>query len=486
MFPGKTVAVTKPVGESGAPIVGGYLVSGEKDSRLQGRNRYITYADTIANVDIVTAGLRYFGDLIGKVSWKWQAADDTARAAELAEWIEEVVNDMETPWHRVMRRAAMYKAFGFAIAAWTAKRRPDGSIGFADIEPRPQSTIERWDVTPTGELLGVTQLSQLHGREMYIPRDRMLYMVDDALDSSPEGFGLLRGVVKHATVLQAYELLEAFSFESDLRGMPLIRAPLAALNTALRSAETGEVDPVQIEAMLRPLREFLQKHRRSPQLGVMLDSSVYRSTDDGATPSGSKQYDLEILKGDASGQQEIGAAIERKIRGIARILGVEFLLLGSDSKGSHALSESKTESFSLLVDSTLVELASATAKDVVGSLWELNGFEDELRPTPTPDRVQFRTIGEITAAIKDMAIAGVPLDPEDDAVNELRGLLGLSRAKVDRMLEEREMALAQTAAAAADAAADGEEPDPGEPEDEPEPEPEPAANGDTRRRGGKR
>jgi hypothetical protein len=216
----------------------------------------------------------------------------------------------------------------------------------------------------------------------------------------------------------------------------------------------------------------------------MLDSSVYRSTDDGATPSGSKQYDLEILKGDASGQQEIGAAIERKIRGIARILGVEFLLLGSDSKGSHALSESKTESFSLLVDSTLVELASATAKDVVGSLWELNGFEDELRPTPTPDRVQFRTIGEITAAIKDMAIAGVPLDPEDDAVNELRGLLGLSRAKVDRMLEEREMALAQTAAAAADAAADGEEPDPGEPEDEPEPEP--AANGDTRRRGGKR
>jgi len=53
--------------------------------------------------------------------------------------------DMERPWHRVVRRAAMYRVYGYSWQEWIAKKRDDGVIGYLDIEPRTQSTITRWE-----------------------------------------------------------------------------------------------------------------------------------------------------------------------------------------------------------------------------------------------------------------------------------------------------------------------------------------------------
>ena len=51
--PRKKVGPTQTVGGGGTTIWGGYIESREKDSRLQGEKRYVTYSDLLSNVSIV-------------------------------------------------------------------------------------------------------------------------------------------------------------------------------------------------------------------------------------------------------------------------------------------------------------------------------------------------------------------------------------------------------------------------------------------------
>ena len=67
-------------------------------------------------------------------------------------------------------------------------------------------------------------------------------------------------------------------------------------------------------------------------------------------------------------------AIERLNREMARILGIEQLLLGSTGSGSYALSKDKTQAFYLLVDSALTELRDVVRMDLLKPLWMLNGW----------------------------------------------------------------------------------------------------------------
>jgi hypothetical protein len=121
-------------------------------------------------------------------------------------------------------------------------------------------------------------------------------------------------------------------------------------------------------------------------------------------------------------------AIERLNREMARVLGVEHLLLGSDSAGSFALSKDKTQSFGLIVASTLQEIKETFQSDFLVPLFELNGWDFDLMPTFKVEQIQYRDIEQVTTALRDMATAGATLMPDDPAINEVRDLLGLSHA----------------------------------------------------------
>ena len=115
--------------------------------------------------------------------------------------------------------------------------------------------------------------------------------------------------------------------------------------------ELGDITKEQRKSIEAPLREFIEKHIKTPALGLVLDSMTYETSDEAGRPSGAKQWDVELLKGSATSFAENAAAIERINRELARVLGVEQLLLGSDV-GSFSLSRDKTNSFFLLVDSS--------------------------------------------------------------------------------------------------------------------------------------
>ena len=438
-------APTKTIGVPGTAVYGGYVNSGEKSPNLASREeKFKTYSEILANTSVVAAGTRYFLNLVAKSRWSFKAseADTDGKFAELAEAM--LTDDPLTPWHRIVRRGAMYRFHGFSVQEWTARRHKDGHLTLLDVEPRAQATIDKWDLAPNGRVQGVVQVSPQTYEEIYLPRAKCLYLVDDTLSDSPEGLGLFRHLVAPSARLARYEQLEGFGFETDLRGVPVGRGPFTELAEKVEAGEISNADRIAIE---KPLKDFIRNHVKSAKLGIMLDSITYESKDEAGRASSMPQWSVELMKGSATSFAENASAIERLNREMARILGVEQMLLG-EGGGSYALSSDKTSSFYLLVDGALTEVREAVADDLIGTMWALNGWPDEMKPTLNTEAIRHTDVAEVAMVLRDMATAGAILHPEDPIINEVRDMLGMPQVPDDLVVEtDEETSLLDAAAA---------------------------------------
>lgn len=417
------------LGHPGYNIVGGYLLNTEKNSRLNGVEKYKEYSNLMLNLAIVGAGVRFFLNLISSVSWKFEPSNpNDLESKRYSERVQYILNDMETPWHRVVRRASMYRFYGFSIQEWTAKLNAENEIGFLDIEPRPQSTIERWEVDDHGSVLGAWQRNPNNQAEVLLPRYKILYCVDDTLHTSPEGIGVFRNIVESAQRLQRYLQLEGFGYEMDIRGVPIGRAPLSKIQ---KMVDDGDIDKAQAAAIKEPIENILKNHVKNPYLSLLLDSVTYTSTDDAETPSQVKEWDIEFAKSEVGSQDSIAKAIERETFYIAILLGIEGLLLGGTKVGTYSLGDNKSNNLALIIDSTLREVSETVQNDIIKPLFSMNGWPDDKMPVATTDKVQLKEVTEITQALRDLADAGFPMMPDDPAINEVREMLGVSPAKTD-------------------------------------------------------
>lgn len=427
------VSPMKEAGTSGTAVFGGYVEVKERNPKLIGESRYVTFSDMLANVSIIAAGIRYFTNLVSRPGWKVEPARDNGPDEEpsdaskaAAEFVESVLGDLDANWTRIVRRSSMYRFNGFGIHEWTAKRRPDGLIGMASIEPRPCHTIQRWQVEPTGSVLGVFQRSPQTGEELWIPRAKFVYLLDDTLTDSPEGMGVLRQLVDPAERLQRYLKLEGTGYERDLRGIPVGHAPIAEINAAVAA---GALTKEEGQQLVAGLKEFVKAQVKEDNTGLLLDSSTYEGqTADGINVSTAKKWDLSLLSSSGSGFADISKAIERLRFDMAITIGVEGLLVGSGDNGSRSLSEDKSRNLTLQANACIGDMAEGFERDFIGALWILNGLPDELKPTLKVEDVAFKDAESVAAVLRDMSTAGAVLDPDDPVINDVRDLLGVSQA----------------------------------------------------------
>ena len=424
--PFETLGRVNPLDEAGVggtAVYGGFIEEKEKDATVKGTRKYQTYSDLIANVTIVAAAVRFYLNLIAKAEWKVEASE-ADESGEFAERVEAMMEDMETPWHRIVRRLAMFRFYGFAVMEWIASRDEDGTIVMKDVRSRPQLTIEQWFLDRGGRVMGCLQRSPQTFETIPIPRAKMIYVVDDSINDSPEGLGLFRHVVESCHRLRRLQQLEGYGYESDLRGIPVGRAPLVELEQLVRSKK---ITKAKADEMIEGLDKFIKNHIKNPSLGILLDSTPYKQTGENRTPSSTPQWGLELLDGGTYGHDSVHNAIMRIIREVARVLGVEHLLLGEGSAASRSLADNKSTAFHLIVDSTLKEIRVQVEKDYVDRVWELNGWDDEMKPKLKTETLNFQDAEQLASVLASMATAGIQLDRQDEAIQELFDILGLTR-----------------------------------------------------------
>lgn len=481
----QTFANWSPMEVRGAPgtaVFGGWPVSNEKDASLTSPRKWETFAGLAINCAIVGSSVRYFLNLISKSKWRVRPAareneEPTDSAKRAAEMVEAALHNTATPWSRIVRRMATYRFWGFSAQEWSSRILPDGNVGLLDVEPRAQHTIERWDVDIDGTVHGLLQRSPQTSKLIYLPRAKTVYVVDDSLSDSPEGLGLFRHLAEPVSRLRRLEQLELYGYETDLRGVPIGRAPISRLNDLVKN---GSITKEAAEAAKSVMSDFVRSHIKNPSLGIILDSAVYLTTDDKQTPSGVPLWGLDLLKSSSGSIEIVGSTIHRINLEISRLMHTEHLLLGGDGKGSHALSRDKSSGFALIIDSALGDLAAVVKRDLAMPITLLNGLSEEDVPEVETESMQWRDVRDVTDALESMSRAGSPLGPNDPVINEVRTMLGVVRAPEEDVSlggEEEEEFEDQVESV-------GEDPD--EPEEDPKPKSKSKPKADASGKAGRR
>lgn len=424
---------TETLGSTNVLDIGGYLVEFERIRELFGERRFETYDRMVKDTTIVAAGVRLMLNLLANAEWSVSPAEgqeDNPRAKEIADLAYSAMFDMTTNWSTIVRKVAMYRFQGFSIMEWTAKRRDDGAIGFMDIENRPQRSIVRWLRDASGTVEAVVQRLTASAQEVTIPRSKFIYGVDDTLTDSPEGMGLYRHLAVTAERLKEFLDLEKIGYETDLRGIPIARAPLGELQAEVKAAPDGDGKKkaeAARSAKLKPLRDFISKHVRNLKTGLLLPSDTYHtSTPDSSISTTTPKWAVDLLNGESSSFDAMAKAIVRMNEELARVLGVEHLLLGTGGTGSLALAQSKIGTFYLTITSTLMEMVEIFERDFIGPLADLNGWPEELIPSLGVSEINEMDIEMVSRVLMNLATAGATIMTSDPAIPEMYAKVGLT------------------------------------------------------------
>lgn len=423
----------KPQGSDAVAAWGGVLVQGEggdRDAALVGENFWRTMSNVLGSTTIVAAGVRSSLNLIAGVEWDVQAnpdAKDKALAQKCADLVRVALlgADMPLPWSVIVKKAAMYRFYGYALFNWIMRTRSDGTRVFSDIQHRPQSTIRLWDIPSEGApFVGVVQQTK-NGGQYYLARERLWYLVDPALSDQPTGVGLLRHIVEHARRLARAEQIEAYGYDANLRGVPVGRAPLGELANAARVMPEwkNRVD-AYLDAQTQELQKFLADHIKTADQGFMLDSSVYTSAPNaGSVPSAIPKWAVDLLQGDDMGLAAAASWIERINREIARVLCVEYMIMGEGSSGSHAMHADKTSQQGAMLNSTTAEIAHFARNDLARVLVARNygpQAAEDATPFLVPSPISTEDLRTQTGAVLDMSQSGAYIPPDDPIFDVIR------------------------------------------------------------------
>lgn len=423
-----SVTPYKEMGVSGTAVYGGFVQRRDKSAQWYGKERYTTSSEIVSNISIVAASVRYFLNLISHPQWAVVPATDKEEDKAYAEFVEDAIHSMIRPFHATIRTAGTYLFHGFGMQEWTAVRRPDGKTGILNLEPRMQHTVERWEMSDSGSVLGVWQRSPQTQYLWGIPRNKMVYLVDDTLTDSPEGLGIFRNLLEPYNRLKQYLALETRTFERDLRGIPIGRMPIAKLR---QEVQAGNITKEDADRIIASMTEFVALQVKDSTTGMVLDSMPYESeAADGMKVSSVYQYGMELLQGSGNGLPELSHAIDRIQREMARIIGTEHLMMG-DQGGNRALATDKSRNMYLIGNSVLNTITAGYTSDIITPLWILNGFPEESKPWFQAEDVAFKDVAEVTAALRDMATAGAVLPPDDPAIDDVRDLLGIRKYEGD-------------------------------------------------------
>lgn len=436
--PTQTIGTSRTTGNVMTGEGAGTFDEPDYDLNLVGQRRWTEFERMVRDIAIIGAGTRLFLNLISSAVWTVNPPEglngnEEPVAQEYADFVYKELFGMTTSWSSVVKKTAAFRLNGFTIQEWTAKHNDDGTIGLKDIEHRPQKTITKWNRDEGGTVEAVVQ--RVTGRpDVTLPRSKIVYAVDDTLTDSPEGMGLFRHMAATANRLEVFMQLQKIGFATDLRGIPVGRAPLEELrNEVTASGPDGSPPRVQAEArrnsLLAPIRDFLRKHVRNEHTGAMLSSATYiaAGVDKSTTPSAVQKWGLELLTGDSQSFSDMAEAIKELKQDLARLLGAEHLLLGSDGAGSLALARSKVGTFYLTVTSTLLDLLEVYDRDIIAPVAEMNGWPEELWPEMGVNEISDRDIEQIAAFLRDLSTAGAPIMSDDPAVGELYDMIGLTR-----------------------------------------------------------
>lgn len=399
---------------------------------LRGPRAIKKYREMRDNDPIIGALMTAMDMMLRAVKWRVDPADDSEEALEARDFAESLLHDMNTSFETFISEVLTFLPFGFSFFEIVYKKREgpeqkdptrrsrynDGRIGVRKLAPRAQWTIERFRFDERGGITAVEQTAM--AKSAVIPIEKGLLFRTAANNGEPTGRSVLRNAYRSYYFAQKMETIEAIAVERELNGLPVGRMPATYLGNDLTTAQQTAV--TKFKTMLRDVKFNEQ--------GYMLLPSDLQKNEDGSLTD---KYiiDFQLMASQGTRDIEVGKVIIRHQQNMARTVLADFLMLGQSERGSFALSKSKTDLFLRSLEGYIGNVASTLNQHLLPRIWQINGLNPDLLPKYVPGDVAPVDLEELGNYIRSLSQSGMPLFPDEDLENDLRGTAGLPDAPED-------------------------------------------------------
>ncbi len=415
------------LGDSGLKRSGG-IITEEFLPELRGKRGMAVYREMADNDPVIGAILFAFHALIKNVEWPVQAVDDSPEGEGAKQFLEEVLDDMSTPFSSVIDEVCSMFTYGFAPLEIVWKRRvgpdgedgatrsrySDGKIGVRALSLRSQTSIESWMIDENdGSIDGLWQQPPTKSR-VFIPIEKMLLFRTTDQRNNPEGRSLLRNAYRPWFKKKRIEDIEGVGVERDLAGLPVARIPGAYFDPSA-SAED--------KAILAGWKRLVTQVRRDQQEGILIPSD--------RDQNGNAIFDFELLSSGGARALDTTKIIDRYDRRMAMSVLADFMFLGQAAVGSFALSSDKTELFAAALGGFLGSICDVFNRHFVPRLWLINALDPEYMPTVGHGDIEKADLEKLSQFITALTGAGFVLSPDRDLENHLRDEAGFPPAPED-------------------------------------------------------
>ena len=396
---------------------------------LQGMRIYQQMRDNDATVGAIMFALEM---LMRQVRWEVKQGGSEQVDEEAKDFLESCIDDLGHSWTDFLSEAFTMLTYGWSWFEVCYKLRQgkhpgdivhdshyqDGRLGWRKFSVRQQLSLLRWEFSPDGDVTHLIQIPPPDYGMRWIPHEKSLHFKMGPAMGSPEGRSLLRNCYRPWYVKTMLENIESIGIERNVAGLPVMRVPL----------QIASPNDPESEAQLQQWLDFVSSVRKDENMGVVLPSDRYPET-------GDYLYEFDLVSPSRGATSNTNEIIARWDQRICMSVMADFLLLGSQSVGSFALSDSKTSLFAIALGAILDIVTGVINSTAVPALFALNESSfpgiDKL-PEITHGDIRPPDLADLGQYIRNLSDSGMPLFPNAEAENVLLAAANLPQSNVEK------------------------------------------------------
>ncbi len=318
--------------------------------------------------------------LISRASWEVKAPKDAPQEEkDRAEFINYCLENMERDWSEYIIEMLGYITWGFQCAekiyTKVEKGEYKGKLALSDLRFVSPETISKWlYFVDSGKLAGFRQdfsrissdfstartLADKNGAYRDIPRKKfLLFRYNTKLDN-PQGNSPLKSCYipwKHKVTAEDLELI---ALQRNYGGIPKLGVDVDFL---AKASDEDSNEYTVLQEMKRQAASFTA----GDQAYVMMPIAY--------TDSGKELFTYDLLKSDGGSGDNSDTIIVRNENKMLMSFLADVLKLGTESHGSYALADSKTNLLAMGIEHHLALIKGVLNKDLVRQIYALNGWD---------------------------------------------------------------------------------------------------------------
>jgi hypothetical protein len=376
--------------------------------QLRGRQGIRKYREMSENDPIIGAILTAMTMMLRSVEWRVEGDNEADK-----EFVESVMHGMDDKsWEEFIADVLTFLQYGFSVFEMVPRRDDDGMIRIKKLASRAAYTIDRFETTDSGDILGVWQIAAR--KNVFMPYSRILHFRTTSVANEPSGRSVLRSAYTAWNAQNNIKYFEGVGIERELNGLPIAYIPSEYMASDASDAQ---------KALYNQVKKILRDVKRNEQGYIVFPSDLYANEDGSLTNNRMVEFDLVASKG--TRDIDTGAVIVRYQQEIARSVMADFVMLGANDRGSFALSQSKADLFLRALEGYADTITAQLNRKMIPTLWEMNGKDKSTMPKISRGRIAPVDLDELGQFIQRLALSGVDLFPDDILDGHLRDVAGL-------------------------------------------------------------